>query len=155
MELLQQRMAKRDDSSYSVIFLEGEHQCFVIEDEHRDVKVKGETRIPARRYEIKFRKESTPLTKKYREKFDWFTHHLELQDVLNFTSIYIHIGNYESNTDGCLLVNKGVSEVDGEFKGANSTGAFIEFYKLISDTLNKGEQVFITIRDEQQISVPF
>lgn len=156
MDLVLQRMAKRSDSSYGVIFSEGEHQCFTIEDEKRDIKVKGETRISEGKYEIKFREEGTPLTKKYRKKFpDWFTYHLELQDVNNFSSIYVHLGNFERNTDGCILVNSGVTEVNGEFQGSNSTGAYIKFYKLVSDTLNKGEQVYITIRDEELLNLPF
>ena len=153
MNLILQRMAKRDDSSYGVIFHEGDHQCFTIEDEQREVKVKGETRISSARYEIMFRKESTPLTKKYRKKFDWFTYHLELQDVYNFTNVYVHIGNYERNTDACLLVNQGVSEVDGEFQGSNSTGAYTKFYKLVSNALNRGERVYIDIRDEEYLTV--
>ena len=146
-------MAQGEDSSYGVIFLEGKQLCFVIEDEAREVKVKGETRIGSGRYEIKFRKESTPLTKKYRTKFpDWFTHHLELQEVYNFTNVYIHLGNFERNTNGCLIVNKGVSEVNGEYQGSNSVGAYTELYKLIADTLNKGEEVYIDIKDEHQLT---
>lgn len=155
MEIILQRMARGEDSSYGVMFINGKHQCFVIEDEHRDIKVKGETRITNGRYEIKFRKADTPLTKKYRSKFEWFTYHLELQNVCNFTNVYIHIGNFESNTDGCLLVNTGVTEKDGEFQGTNSTGAYSKLYKLLSDTLGKEEQVFINIVDEELLGVPF
>lgn len=148
MNLVLQRMAKREGSSYGVIFLDGIHQCFTIEDGHREVKINGETRIPKGEYEIRFRGEVTPLTEKYRNKFDWFTYHLEIQDIVGFTNCYLHIGNRSSDSEGCPLVNSGVTEVNGEFIGSNSTGAYTELYKLVSDVLNKGEQVFISIRDE-------
>lgn len=155
MDLIMQRMAHGEDSSYGIIFLDGQHVCFTIEDEPRDIKVKGETRIPKGRYQIKYREEATPLTKRYREKFDWFLYHLEITEVPNFTNIYLHIGNVHENSDGCPLVNNGVQKVGTEFKGLDSTSCYKDFYKLISDTLNKGEDVYIDIRDEDYLKLPF
>ena len=142
-------MAKGEDSSYGVIFLEGKQLCFTIEDGYRVIKVQDETRIPSGRYNVKFKMSSTPMTKRYRKKFpDWFNHHLELQDVYNFTNCYLHVGNNSSESSGCLLLNKGVTEVNGEYTGSHSVSAYTKFYKLISDTLNKGEEVYIDVRDE-------
>lgn len=155
MDLVLQRMAHGEDSSYGIIFLKGKHVCFTIEDEPREVKVKGETRIPKGRYQIKFREVVSPLTKRYRQKFDWFLYHLEITEVPNFTEILIHVGNYESNTDGCVLVNNGAQKVGTEYKGLDSTSCYKDFYKLVSDTLNKGEEVYIDIRDEDCLRLPF
>ena len=150
MELVQQRVSQKGDSTYSVLSLEGKQLCFTIEDIHHNVKVDNETRISSGRYEIKFREVLSPKTKRYRELYpSWFTWHLELQDVPEFTYIYMHIGNRSSDSSGCLLLNKGVSELsNGNYVGHSSWAAFIEVYSIISDALTSGERVFITIRDE-------
>lgn len=121
---------------------------YLLEDEYRSVKVKGETRIPAGRYEIKKRMEVTPLTERYRKKFQWFDFHLELQDVPNFNNVYIHIGNYERDTDGCLLVGNGTlyDPVRQIATLTNSTACYKSLYKLITNWLLV-DQVFINIAD--------
>ncbi len=151
-----QRVDSRSDSSYGVLFdSDMTHKCFIIEDEPREVKVDGETRIPAGTYQIKHREVLSPLTKKYREKYPWFNWHLELQNVPDFTHCYIHVGNFESNTEGCLLTNKNVSEVNGQWVGGNSVKAFGEVYKEMSYYLDQGYEVYITIRDEDYLKQPF
>ena len=155
IKYLYQRLAYGKDSSYGVLFKPDQsQQCFIIEDEPRDVKVDGETRIPSGTYEIKQRKVLSGLTKRYRQKYDWFTWHLELQDVPNFTYCYFHVGNFESNSDGCLLCNYNVVGRK-EFHGGNSTQAFKDFYEEVTLLLESGEKVFIEIRDEDYLFNPF
>lgn len=152
-----QRMDSQKDSSYGVLYdEEGKHQCFIIEDEHRLEKVDGETRIPAGKYQVKFREVLSPLTKRYRNRFDWFTYHLELQDVPNFEYIYIHAGNTEEQTEGCLLPNTGVSRNGaGEWYGLSSVQAFETLYQNISKHLSNGVEVHIAVRNEDYLSKPF
>ena len=151
-----QRMDCKLSSTYGVLFDENmDHFSFIIEDEYRDVKVSGETRIPAGRYRVKKREVLSPLTKKYRSKYNWFDWHLELQDVPNFTNCYIHIGNTESNTDGCLLPNTNVSLVNGEWVGGNSGGVYRPLYKRLSKELDEGYEVWLNVRDEKYFKSPF
>ena len=152
---LYQRLAHGNDSSYGVLYKpDNTQQCFIVEDEPREVKVDGETRIPAGKYEIKQRKVESGLTMRYRQKYNWFEWHLELQDVPNFSYCYLHIGNFESNSDGCLLCNYNI--VGGnEFHGGNSTQAFKDFYEEVVALLDSGEKVFIEIRDEGYLFNPF
>ena len=54
------RFSSHSDSTLGLLFdiTEGrKFLCFTIEDEGRDTKIKGETRIPAGTYELKLRKE--------------------------------------------------------------------------------------------------
>lgn len=151
-----QRVDGRTESTYGILFDKDKlHKCFVIEDPWREVKVSGETRIPAGTYQIKHREVLSGMTKKYREKFSWFNWHLELQNVPNFKYIYGHIGNKSSHSEGCLLFNKNVSEVDGQWVGGNSKEAFEEVYKEMSYYLDQGYEVYITIRDEEYLKQPF
>ena len=148
MEITLQRMATSAKSSYGVLFIDNKQLCFSIEDIHRDVKIENETRIPSGRYRIKYREVLSPKTKQYRGIYDFFTWHLELQEVPNFEYVYIHSGNTHEHTSACILTNFGVRLVNNEYVGIDSRAAFSTIYKKISKALDLEEEVWITVRDE-------
>lgn len=127
----------------------GTFVCHTLEDEHRDVKVKGHTRIPAGTYKITKRKEDTPLTLKYRKKYgSWFDYHLVVNDVPGFTNVYIHVGNRHEHTDGCILVgNRQGSPKWDQIVLQDSANCYKMLYKTIGKELEKGNDVHITITD--------
>ena len=124
--------------------------CHTLEDESQTVKVKGETRIPAGLYELKIRKEDTPLTVKHRKDYgDWFKFHIEITNVQGFSGVYIHAGNTEQHTEGCLLL--------GEIQANNTMSAAVlhasivavkRFYAIAYPLLESGQKVHLEIRDE-------
>ena len=80
------------------------HLCYTLEDEFREIKISGETRIPADTYELKLRTEGS-LTKRYEARFpDIHEGMIWLQNVPGFSWIYLHCGNDDDDTDGCVLV---------------------------------------------------
>lgn len=130
--------------------------CHTLEDEHRDVKVKGEMRIPGRGkiYELKIRKEDTPLTIKHRETYNkgtepWFKYHIEITGIETHTGCYIHSGISEKHTDGCLLLcdtaNNHTIET-GDM--SRSLQAVKRFYQKVYPHLEKGGRAFIQVCDE-------
>lgn len=146
-----QRFADALDYTYGIL---REHcaqypLAFTLEDQAQLKKVHGETRIPQGTYEIKLREVLSGLTKKYRAKYDWFTWHLELQDVPEFDYVYIHIGNNDDHTDACILVGNTCDLTAGKngFIG-ESTDAFKDFYLTVRPKLEAGERVFIHIFDQ-------
>lgn len=147
MELLLKRLKSDGDSTIGILFIDWEKECDTLEDEYREVKVPGETRIPAGIYEVGFMPHITPLTQKYRDRFDWFSRHIEIKGVPNFTGIYFHIGNFDEDTAGCILLGE---HNEGKFTIKNSTITFYKFYKRVSKALINGEKVTITILDENQ-----
>lgn len=130
-----------EDCTISEMYVDGEMFCHVLEDAYRPQKVSGFTRIGSGEYEIKKREVVSPMTERYRRKYHWFDWHLELQNVPEFQHIYIHIGNFPKDTDGCLLVGKW--NLQPSFI-SNSTDTFHELYELISEKLLE-EDVFIRI----------
>ncbi len=124
--------------------------AFTLEDEYRSLhkKVKGETRIPGGIYEIKFRKVISSMTQRYRDRYAWFLWHLELQNVPGFKFAYIHIGNKEDDTDGCILVGSScqLNRDENGFVG-NSRETFRGFYERISEELARREKVYINVQD--------
>jgi len=148
MKLINTRIARDNESTLGLLTVNGKKFSFVIEDEKREIKIKGETRIPAGLYPVKFRKEITPLTKKYRAKYSWFTYHLELQNVPDFTNVYIHIGNFESSTAACQVVgNKAGFDDNNHFRNYESIDNFKHLYLLVSEALNRGETITYEIVD--------
>ena len=61
MKLKVLRFSSQADCTNGLLFEESEmgmkFMCYTLEDEHRVLKVKGETRIPAGMYNLKFRNE--------------------------------------------------------------------------------------------------
>lgn len=132
-----------------MFLIETQFQCFTLEDEFRTIKVKGDTRVPAGRYEIKLRKEGG-FHEKYLAKFGPAFHKgmLHITNIPDFEFILIHIGNDEDDTAGCPLVGNTVTQnVTGKGYLADSESAYKRIYPKIVDKLISGERVFITIQD--------
>ena len=136
-------------TTLGLIFVKNRFFAYTLEDTKREVKVAGETRIPAGKYNLAFMPHVTKLTQRYRDRFDWFDKHLHIQDVPNFTGVYIHLGNSKKDTEGCLLVADGVNAANAEKVITHSTVAFKRFYQTVSALINTGDAVTIRIWDEE------
>ncbi len=151
MNLLLTRYSDNGNSTQGIMHIMEKSKIrflnYTLEDEFREVKIMHETCIPTGLYEIKQRKVLSPKTKRYRAKFNWFDWHLELQNVEGFENIYIHLGNKETDTSGCILVSDTANNntVNDAFNGS-STVAFERFYNMVKDELKEGSKVFIRIR---------
>lgn len=151
MELELSRISSGSESSLGYISIKqgvaSYFECFTCEDERRNIKVNGRTRIPAGRYEIKLRNEGG-MTRRY-DRFDYHKGMLWLHNVPDFNFVYIHIGNNHEDTEGCILVGDGAHS-DASLGGGSisrSAIAYERLYKKIIDAMQK-ESVFITIKDE-------
>lgn len=149
-----QRYSDSGESTLGLLLRNGVFQCYTLEDEARAVKVAGETRIPAARYELKLRQELTPLTQKYRNRFSWFEWHIEIADVRGFTNVYVHVGNDDDDTDACVLVGDTANNnrIRTGFIG-ESVPAYERWYKDTLAHLKAGNRAFIDIRDESQLAM--
>lgn len=149
MNITLQRINCYNKSTLGLLYINSKFQAFTMEDQHRDIKVMGETRIPAGTYEVDYRNFVTPKTREYRSKYEWFKYHLEIKDVPGFKYVYLHVGNDSEDTEGCILL--GDSAVNnGARKGfiGYSTQAFKRIYSIISDVLEINQKVIIYVKDE-------
>ena len=122
-------------------------RCFTLEDEQRDIKIAGKTRIPQGRYEIIMR-QGSPSFGHLDDQNDWHNGMLWLQDVPNFTWIYIHAGNRHENTAGCILVGNGSqSNIVDDGSITSSRDAYKTLYKEIVLKLSIGMRVYLEIED--------
>lgn len=140
MKLTVNRFHSDKEATLSTILLDGKFVCFGLEDEFREVKVSGETRIPAGTYNIGIR-DVGGFHSRYSSRFkDIHKGMLEVLNVPNFKYILIHVGNTEKNTDGCLLVGKNATTVGTPTTPASGP-AYRELYSLVIEEAIKGNLV--------------
>lgn len=125
-----------------------------LEDEKREVKVKDETRIPAGIYEIDYNTVGGMNVGYKKDYPDIHKGMIEIKNVktatMSFGNVYIHVGNYEHNTSGCILVGMSRNVANGTV--GESRVAYRQFYKAISLMLDEAKKaktpIYIEIKDE-------
>ena len=148
MELTLKRFKETDDATLGSLYIGDQFECYTLEDEHRDVKVAGETRIPAGRYKLVGRPYGG-FYNRYKERFKpWHEGMIQLANVPNFDYILIHCGNTEKHTGGCLLVGSDYDENTMTIQ--SSAAAYERLYKKIWPEIIAGhDNNFITIFDKE------
>jgi hypothetical protein len=123
-------------------------QGYTLEDEYREIKRAFETRIPAGIYKIDIQQADTPLTMKYRDKYPWFKKHLEIKNVPGFVGVYLHIGNFDADSAGCILLgDNSDNNTIGPGSVSNSTACFKRFYEFVYPHL----PITLIIKDEKEL----
>lgn len=146
------RLSDDGITTIGLLFINHKFYCYTLEDTFRKVKITRKTRIPAGSYDIKFRKEETRLTTVFRERHpEWFTWHLELQDINDFQSVYIHNGGNHRDSDGCILVSDSLNLSSQNKILTNSSETFRRFYHFLSEKLEHNIPIRIIIKDENWI----
>jgi len=135
-------------TTISTIFIDEEFQCFGLENPYNSVKIPGNTRIPPGEYPVRLRTDGGKhhhYTKRYLSLHQGM---LQIQNVPGFEHILIHVGNYNSNTDGCLLLGRSViREKSGDYMVGESSLAYVSFYKSVVNAA-KNDCLLILINDE-------
>lgn len=119
--------------------------AYTLEDEYREQKEFGETRIPDGTYQLGLRTVGG-YNQKYSKRFAGIhIGMLHVLDVPNFEYILIHCGNTDEHTAGCLLV--GDSQENNQIKKdgfiGKSTQAYKRIYPAIAKAIKSGECVTI------------
>jgi len=152
MELFVQRISSGDEATLGILHdvtdpANRKFECYILEDQYNEPKIPGETRIPAGRYQIKLRTEGG-MTVRYGKRFSWHRGMLWLQNVPGFTFIYIHVGNKDDDSEGCLLVGDGqISNVVERGQVTSSVTAYTRLYNKIVESISMGIEVWIDIED--------
>lgn len=148
-ELTLRRFKATDDATLGSLYIGDQFECYTLEDGHRDVKVAGETRIPAGRHKLVGRIFGG-FYERYKERFKpWHAGMIQLLNVPNFTDILIHCGNTDKHTAGCVLVGTDYNESTMTIQ--SSAIAYERLYKKIWPEIMAGhDNNFLTIIDEAQ-----
>jgi hypothetical protein len=146
MRVTVHRIHDTGKATIGYLLVDGKYFCWTLEDEGRKAKIKGETRIWEGVYKLGIRKDDTPLTVKHRQAYgSWFKYHIEILNIRDFTGVYIHAGNDETHTDGCLLLGDMLANpiIQPNKPLTASIQANKRFYELVYPKLEKGEEVTI------------
>lgn len=149
MKLEVLRFSSQKDSTTGLLFdvTNGDRKfmAYTLEDEHRDVKVMHETRIPAGTYDITLRTVGG-FHAKYSKRFgEMHKGMLWVRNVPDFEYILIHAGNDDDDTSGCLLVGDTQTQnVTSDGFVGSSVNAYKRIYKPIAEAIECGDEVTIT-----------
>lgn len=143
MNLRLQRINDDGESTIGILFVDDKFQCFTLEDTYNEPKIYGKTRIPEGTYEITLRREGK-MVQKYDSKYEDHDGMLWLRNVANFEYVYIHVGNSNDDTDGCILVGRNCS-TSGYQTISGSVLAYRALYPKVYEAIVAGHQVNIEI----------
>jgi hypothetical protein len=139
MKLQLKRRFKGKDYTIGDLFIDGKKFCETLEDtdrklqsnmtldEIKKIKIAGETAIPTGTYKVV----TNVVSPKYstRDAYKFCEGKVpRLENVPGYQGILIHIGNYNRDTSGCILV--GFNKLKGQL--INSTDTFKKLYEIIS-----------------------
>ncbi len=143
------RFISDEDTTISRVIVDGQFLCFGLEDEYREEKVVGETRIPAGTYRVTLRTEGG-FHERYAKRFSGMHRGmLHIREVPNFKFILIHCGNTDEHTAGCLLVGMQANTEPGNMSVISSTFAYKNFYPLVVDAAER-DDLSITFTDNDR-----
>jgi hypothetical protein len=118
-------------STIGEMHIDGQFECFTLEDLVRPVKIKGVTAIPAGTYEV-----VVNFSARFQRLLPL------LLNVPNFDGVRIHAGNTDADTEGCILVGQTKSP---DFIGKSRLAFDAVFAKIQAAAAN--EKIFIEVRD--------
>ncbi len=152
------RYSSDNDSTLGWLMLRGRttwrQLCFTLEDDHDPVKTVGETRVPAGKYTLGFRTNS-PMARRYEDLFPAMQTRergmIWLLDVPNYRYVYVHVGNDEDDTAGCVLVGLGRNETTRTIQQSRS--AYKLVYPELAAAIELGPTT-LTIRDLDRLPAP-
>lgn len=152
------RTVYASDWTLSTFSITGGIKGVGVEDERRDVKVKGETCIPAGVYELDLR-DSPKFSKSYyvdkdgilsqvkNERFNKPHQLIWVKDVPNFEFVLWHWGNTDDDTDACYLVGTSFAMFGAQKGVSGSRAKYAEVYpviwKIIQENEKKGLKTYI------------
>lgn len=152
MELKLERIFKGDTYTIGKLYINNEYFCDTLEDKDRgltsdmsldeikSIKIKGVTAIPTGTYSITLDVQS-PKFSTYKQYAFCNGYLPRLIDVPGYEGVLIHIGNTDSDSDGCVLVGK--NTVKGMV--TNSTETFKKLYPILKEASDNNESITITI----------
>jgi hypothetical protein len=150
VEALVDRFIHDDHSTVSEIFIDLDRECLGLEDEPREVKVAGKTRIPAGRYKVGVRTVGG-FHARYAARFPEFHQGmLQVLDVPEFEYILLHCGNTHEDTAGCLLTG-GFNSITthNKMRMIGSAKAYRKLYQKLIAAALAGE-LWITYVDNDR-----
>jgi len=125
------RVAQGKNSTLSHLYIGSLFVCYLLEDSIRREKVQGLTCIPEGEYLLRLNTWAG-MNVKYGPKYPKLHRGmLEITGIPDFSLVFIHIGNYHTQTAGCPLTGSYWQRLDGDYQVLHSAAAYKYVYPLL------------------------
>jgi hypothetical protein len=138
------RIAEGTNTTLGQLYINNLFQCYILEDKIRDEKVPGETAIPAGQYQLGLNS-TDGMNAKYKSRYNQMHQGMvEIRGIPNFTLVFFHIGNYHTDTRGCLLTGSYYQLVNDDYRVLHSADAYKRVYPFLAEAASAGLDLIIS-----------
>ena len=132
------RVATGKNSTLGHLYIGGLFGCYILEDTLREHKIPGQTAIPAGEYTLGFNTTAGMNAHYGNRHVSMHQGMVEVRGIPNFSLVFFHIGNYHTDTAGCLLTGSYWQLIDGDYRVLQSAAAYKHVYPLLVEELGSG-----------------
>jgi hypothetical protein len=132
------RVARGKHSTLGHLYISGLFCCYILEDTVRDRKIPGQTAVPAGEYTLGLNT-TAGMNRSYSSRYVAMHRGMvEVRGIPNFSLVFFHVGNYHTDTAGCLLTGSYWQLIDGDYRVLHSAAAYKHAYPLLVAEIRKG-----------------
>jgi len=125
------RIAEGEHTTLGQLYINNLFQCYILEDKIREHKIPGETAIPAGTYRLALNRMAGMNTSYHNRYVALHRGMIEVTGIPNFNLVFIHIGNYHTDTRGCLLTGSYYQLINDDYRVLHSADAYKRVYPLL------------------------
>lgn len=131
------RVAAGKNSTLGHLYINGLFGCYILEDAIRDRKIPEQTAIPAGEYTMGVNT-TAGMNARYGNRYARMHQGMvEVRGIPNFSLVFFHIGNYHTDTAGCLLTGSYWQLIDGDYRVLHSAAAYKHVYPLLVEQIKQ------------------
>lgn len=131
------RIAEGLNTTLGQLYIDDVFQCYILEDKRRPDKIPGFTAIPEGEYPLGLNG-TAGMNAAYHSHYPQMHQGMvEVRGIPNFSLVFFHIGNYHTDTRGCLLTGSYYQLIDGDYRVLHSAAAYKRVYPLLAKAAEK------------------
>jgi hypothetical protein len=135
------RIAEGEHTTLGQLYINNLFQCYILEDKMRDEKIPGETAIPAGTYRLALNRMAGMNISYHNRYVALHRGMIEITGIPNFNLVFIHIGNYHTDTRGCLLTGSYYQLINDDYRVLHSATAYKKAYTVLLNQLEQGNEL--------------
>ncbi|GAA4777941.1 hypothetical protein GCM10023231_00470 [Olivibacter ginsenosidimutans] len=137
------RIAEGLNTTLGQLYINGLFACYILEDQVRDEKIPGMTAIPQGEYPLCLNGTAS-MNNRYRSRYNLMHRGMvEIRGIPNFNLVFFHVGNYHTDTSGCLLTGSYYQFIDGDYRVLHSAAAYKRVYPLLATAAEEGRMLSV------------
>src|SRR5690606_4000354 len=137
------RVARGKNSTLSHLYIGSLFRCYLLEDSIREKKIPGATCIPEGEYRLRLNSWAG-MNAQYGNRYgSLHKGMIEITGIPEFSLVFIHIGNYHTDTRGCPLVGSYWQLLDGDYRVLHSAAAYRFVYPLLVEEIERGNDTVV------------